>query len=149
MKKLLVLLLFVPLLCHGQHHNFVYLGCTNSDSVFIDKNIFKVGKYYRTWVRFVYRSTEEGEASRKEMINLDEKFNNLCYSLDLEEFDILNQRRRTISVCYYDINDNLLDTSTRENTSWDFIVPNSIGENEYHFAKSLVNHKNHNKKHTK
>lgn len=62
---------------------------------------------------------------------MGKKYENLDYSVRLEEFDCLERKCRTLLVGYYSRGDLLIESLNVEKPNWTFLLPETIDEELY------------------
>ena len=114
--------------------DWVEYGRTNDGNVFLynKKNITKSGKtnIVKVWVMNVYSG--QGRLNRvKEIREIGlstERWDSLSYNITLDNIDCNNNKLRTLSITEYDKNGLVLFRYNGDESRWDYIVPDSIGD---------------------
>lgn len=140
MKKTILTLLITlcPILAFAS--DYIYLGSSGVNTIYVNNDITPNDGKYRAWVKFTYRNTKAGIAER--IHNAKRlRLPGLSYFLILKEFDTEKKQSRDIATYIYRKDGVLIDKETNEYGEFEYIVPNSVEEDLLNFVSNQMDKK--------
>ena len=140
MKKTILTLLITlcPILAFAS--DYIYLGSSDVNNIYVNNDITLNDGIYRAWVKFTYRNTKAGIAEKIHNAK-SLRLPSLSYVLILKEFDIEKKQSRNIATYIYRKDGTLIDNKTDEYGEFEYIVPNSVEEVLLNFVSNQMDKK--------
>ena len=118
-----------------------WIECTRSDETifYVNDNITQDNYgYYYTWIKYETIPSALA-AKRQDMYNTfgDNRYFNYTHMLVYEKFDLNRNRTQTLSITHY-ASGSSIKTFNYDDDEWNYILPDSMGEEIMKVIKRLV-----------
>ena len=140
MKKTILTLLITlcPILAFAS--DYIYLGSSGVNTIYVNNDITPNDGKYRAWVKFTYKNTKAGIADR--IHNAKRlRLPSLSYFIIFKEFDLEKKQYRNIATYIYRKDGTLINKETNEYGESEYIVPNSVDECILNFVSNQMDKK--------